>query len=285
MSRDRLLRSDLARPFRGVRVDARERATLVGLCAAYTRRAPDSHVFSHVTAALLWHVPLPRSLSESRSLDVAAAKPHGFPRAAGVRGHRLSGTDVRVGNRYGLRVVDAASAWCQLGVILDHDDLVAAGDHLVLQPVVPDGDARPFVTLTALGERAQRFTGPGGRALRHAIRDVREGAESRPESHLRLLIARAGLPEPELNQVLQDVPGARPPRVDMLFRAQRVVVEYDGEQHRTDPNQYEKDLRRVEEIRETDYTVIHVRKSGLYRDPAGTLARISRALVAASRTR
>lgn len=141
------------------------------------------------------------------------------------------------------------------------------------------------MSLADLTERAQRFAGPGGRALRSAIRDVREGSESRPESHLRLLIARAGLPEPELNQTLHDVRGMRPPRVDMLFRSSRLVIEYDGDQHRTDPRQYEKDLRRIEAIREAGYTVIQVRSSGLYGDPAGTIARISRALAAARVTR
>jgi hypothetical protein len=203
-----------------------------------------------------------------------------MPRASGVRGHRLGDVRVRIRSRYGLRVVDAASAWCQLGTVLDHDDLVAAGDHLVLRPYVPDGDVRPFVSLSELSDRAQQFAGPGGRALRRAIREVREGSESRPESHLRLLLGRAGLPEPELNQELFDSSGRMIARVDLLYRRQRVVVEYDGDHHRTDPVQYEKDLRRIETVRENDFTVVHVRKSGLYREPAATVARISRALSA-----
>ncbi|MFB2597247.1 endonuclease domain-containing protein [Herbiconiux sp. P17] len=107
---------------------------------------------------------------------------------------------------------------------------------------------------------------------------MREGAESRPESHLRLLLVGAGLPEPELNQEIFDSAGRWVARVDMVYRSERVIVEYDGDHHRTDPVQYEKDLRRVETLRDNGWTVIHVRKSGLYRTPAETLSRVTRAL-------
>ncbi|MCS5718009.1 endonuclease domain-containing protein [Herbiconiux sp. CPCC 205763] len=281
LSRDRMLGTDLARPFRGARVDARAQVTLLGLCAAYAGRAPASHVFSHVTAALLWRVPLPRGLSESYTLDVAVRMAGAIPRSAGVRGHRLGDAGVRIRERYGLRVVDAASAWCQLGTVLEHDDLVSAADHLVFRPRRPDGDDRPFVSLAELTRRAEAFAGRGGRALRRAIADVREGSASRPESHLRLLLVRSGLPEPELNQDVFDASGRWIACVDLLYRQHRVVVEYDGEQHRTDPKQYEKDLRRLESVRESDRTVVQVRKAGLYGDPSGTAARVARALEAA----
>lgn len=189
---------DLVRPFHGSRVAAATPADLIGLCEAYARRAPDSHFFSHVTAALHWRIPLPRRLRSLAALDVAVAKPAALPRAARVRGHRLSDRAVHITERYGLRLIDAASAWCQLAAVLNHRDLVAAGDHLVLRPWIAGADRRPFVTLSELAARAAGYGAPGGRAARVAMADVREGAESRPESHLRLLLVDAGLPEPEL---------------------------------------------------------------------------------------
>lgn len=59
-------------------------------------------------------------------------------------------------------------------------------------------------------------------------------------------------------------------------------MEYDGDYHRTDRVQYEKDLLRIEALRDHAWTVILVRKSGLYGDPLGTVARVTRALSAAS---
>jgi very-short-patch-repair endonuclease len=59
-------------------------------------------------------------------------------------------------------------------------------------------------------------------------------------------------------------------------------VEYDGEQHRTDDRQYEKDLRRLEHLRELGWTVVVVRRSGLYSRPAETVHRIAAALRSAA---
>jgi hypothetical protein len=277
---DRMRGPDLARPFHGVRVGSGSTLEGLSLCHAYAKRAPRAHFFSHVTAALLWRVPLPRELEATRELHVAVMKPSALPRAAGVRGHRLGDGDAQIVHRHGLRVVDAATTWRQLGAVLEHADLVAAADHLVLNPHKSDGDQRPFVSLSVLAERALRFRGPGGVALRAAIGSVREGVESRTETHLRLLLVRSGLPEPELGQDIFDSRGRWLARVDMVYLSERVIVEYDGEQHRTDSAQYEKDLRRVERLRENGWTVIQVRKAGLYVDPQGTIRRIARALQA-----
>ncbi|WP_291039420.1 DUF559 domain-containing protein [Herbiconiux sp.] len=278
----RLRSADLVRPYHGVRARAPDVSTTSALAAAYQRRAPASHFFSHLTAARLWRVPLPRG-DAAHPLDVAVLKPEGLPRSAAVRGHRLVPQGVEVTERFGLRVADAASTWCQLGALLGHDDLVAAADHLVLRPAFPEaGDARPYVELTDLAERASSYRSPGAALLRRAIGDVRQGVESRPETHLRLLIVRGGLPEPEPGAAVLDSRGAFVARVDLLYRELRVIVEYDGEQHRTDDRQYEKDLRRLEHLRELGWTVVVVRGSGLYRHPAETVRRIAAALGSAA---
>lgn len=278
----RLRSADLVRPYRGVRARAPDVSTTRGLAAAYQRRAPGFHFFSHLTAAHLWRVPLPHG-DRSHPLDVSVLKPGGLPRSAAVRGHRLGSDGVVVTERFGLRVADAATTWCHLGTLLGHDDLVAAADHLVLLPAFPEsGEVRPYVELAALVERARGYRAPGAAALRRAVGDVRQGVESRPETHLRLLIARSGLPEPEPGGTVRDSQGAFVARVDLLYRELRVIVEYDGEQHRTDARQYEKDLRRLEHLRALGWTVVVVRSSGLYRHPAETVRRIAAALRSAA---
>ncbi|MCS5714451.1 DUF559 domain-containing protein [Herbiconiux sp. CPCC 205716] len=283
VGRHRMLGGDLARPFHGARVPpaAPQGLTFEGLARAYERRAPATHFLSHSSAALLWDVPLPRRLQQG-PLHVSVLAPTAAPRSRAVTGHRLRDADLRVELRRGLRVVDAATAWCQLGAILGHDDLVAAADHLVLEPYRAEpGEARPYVTFDALTARAASYSAPGAAALRRALADVRPGAESRPETHLRLLIARDGLPEPELAAWVDGsfaIEGGRHFRVDLLYRRHGVIVEYDGEQHRTDDVQYDRDLRRLESLREAEWAVVVVRRRGLYGDPGTLLARIRSAL-------
>lgn len=284
VGRHRMRGPDLARPFHGVRVPAPAPAQLAlsELAAAYQARAPASHFFSHGTAALVWDCPLPRRL-ERAPLSVSVLAPAAVPRSRAVWGHRLRDLELRVVQRRGLRVVDAATAWCQLGTLLGHGDLVAAADHLLLDPYRPlPGERRPYVPLGALRDRVARYSAPGAAALQRALVDVRAGAESRAETHLRLLITRAGLPEPELGAWLDGaftVNGVGRFRVDMAYRRHGVVVEYDGEQHRTDDVQYDTDLRRLESLREAGWTVVVVRRQGLYGDPGTVVARIRSALM------
>jgi hypothetical protein len=80
------------------------------------------------------------------------------------------------------------------------------------------------------GAGIRRSRGPGdsaGDAL------LRPGAESRPETLLRLLLGRAGLPEPEVNVDIRDDSGRFLGRADLVYPPWRTIVEYDGDQHRT----------------------------------------------------
>jgi hypothetical protein len=116
--------------------------------------------------------------------------------------------------------------------VLSHDDLVAAGVHLILVPKKPQhGESRPYATLDELTARARSCSGRHARALRRALEDVRQGAESRAEAILRLVMVRAGLPEPELKVDIFSASGRFLGRGETLFRAFRVIAEYDGEQH------------------------------------------------------
>ncbi|WP_291049036.1 hypothetical protein [Herbiconiux sp.] len=280
----RMRGGDLLRPYPGARIPASAPPmTHRELCAAYLLRSPEGQFFSHVTAARLWRIPLPLRLEAERALDVGVVKPLPVPRLRGIRGHRLTGTGLTIVRRYGLPVADAASTWCQLGTVLDHDDLVAAGDHLVRCPRKQErGERRPYVRLDHLRSVALSRRGPGGRALREAAADVREGADSRRESLLRLLLVRAGLPEPELNQEIFDDRGHSLGFADMLYRTQRVVVEYDGDQHRTDYDQFEKDAVRLDDFRHrAHHHVVQVRKKGLSEHPQDTVARVREALARA----
>lgn len=279
LGRERLRGPDLQRPFSGVRIPTSSPLTLRRMCAAYLLRSPDGHLFSQVTAARLWRMPLPRRLETVRPLDVAVVKPRAIPRANGVHGHRLAERDLQVVRRFGMPVTDALSTWCRLGSVLSHDDLVAAGDHLVLDPRIAEpGGRRPYVGLDQLRAGALRYRGPGALAIRSAARDVRSGAESRRETLLRLLLVRGGLPEPELGQEIRDGTGTPLGYADMLYRNQRVIVEYDGDQHRNDFDQFEKDAVRLDSFRRAGHYVVQVRKKGLGSRRHETVRRVAEAL-------
>ncbi|PPH77983.1 hypothetical protein C5C90_01870 [Rathayibacter sp. AY1D4] len=272
-SRHGLVRDYPVAVFRGARA-ALEPADVDERITAFSAVMRPGEFFSHGTAAHLLGLP-DRRMTATSPLDVSVAPPMRAARRVGVRSHHLWDEAVAVvQTRY--PAADPASTFCHLADSRRLDELIVLGDAIVL----PDDEGRRRglrVDLPVLTERAARFRGRGGRRAREAAGHLRVGAESPRETLLRLLLVRAGLPEPELQVELSDADGCFVARVDMLYRIARVVVEYDGDHHRTDRAQYERDIARIEAIEALGYRVVRVRASGML-DPDATAARVRRAL-------
>lgn len=268
----RLRGDDLERPFRGVRRAPGTPAVPFQLYAPLLR--PGDR-FSHVTAAFLWDAPLPTSVTDQ--LHVMAGSGLTRVRGRGVHGHGgAAGTSTA---RREVPCSDATTTFLELATMLDLDDLVAVGDHLVLTPRVLDPlEDRPYVTLSALQQAARAASGRGVRRARRAAELVREGSESRPETLLRLLIHRAGLPEPVCGAAVVDARGDHIGWFDLVWPEAQTIVEYDGDQHRTSTWQYEKDITRFDRASGAGFRVIRVRSRGLFVTPEHTVDRIRDAL-------
>lgn len=132
------------------------------------------------------------------------------------------------------------------------------GRHLLPIRAVPILDAlvnASGVKVAAVQLLADRY--PGGRGvsrLRGTLELVDGGAESPPESRLRLLIVDAGLPPPETQIEFRDLHI----RVDMGWREWKVAVEYDGVQHWSDRRQRAWDLERIAQLEAAGWVVVRV---------------------------
>lgn len=76
---------------------------------------------------------------------------------------------------------------------------------------------------------------------------------------LRLDLIDEGFPEPEPNEIVQ-LRSGRSTRADLVFRAFKVIVEYDGQHHREDSVQWAKDVDRLSELATNGWIVIRVNK-------------------------
>ncbi|WP_157078971.1 hypothetical protein [Herbiconiux solani] len=283
VSEKRMRGPDLQRPYHGVRrrADAVARETPEGLearCDAYLVRLRGSQAFSHLTAAALWGVPLPGRVESDPRIHVCAFGGT-RPRLRGVVGHETDDPDARVVIRDGRPVVDAVAAWIQIAALLSLDELVAAADHLVLTPrrCAPE-DPRPYVTRAELAARLQGFLGRGRARALAALELVRDGAESSRETAMRLDLVRHGLPEPRLNLRITDRDGVPIGFGDLVYPEFGVVVEYDGEQHRTDSRQYYRDVERSEAITRAGWMHVRATKETPRAGPRSLVARTENAL-------
>ena len=97
--------------------------------------------------------------------------------------------------------------------------------------------------------------------LRTLVALVDPRAESQPESWLRWFIVDHGLPCPE-PQVWVVVEGQRV-RLDLAYPRARVLVEYDGEEFHTEPEDREHDRCRRQALRDAGWYVIVVDRTML----------------------
>ena len=74
---------------------------------------------------------------------------------------------------------------------------------------------------------------------------------------MRLCLVLAGLPEPEVNPIVF-AGGRAVGRVDLFLGRWRVAIEYEGDQHRTDPRQWNVDIRRQEQLTADGCAIVRV---------------------------
>ena len=269
------------RPFRAVRVRGDGSHTaLVGsarlefLARSYAPRLRAGEVFSHGTALVLLGCPI----RPPEALDVASPPPLTPPRSRGVQGHRVRVAIGSVSGRWGLPVAAPAEAVMQAAAALPFTELVVAIDFLVTDQSSRThlrGDAR-----TSLGELRVKAAGSsrGVRVLRRALQVARVGSASRMETLLRLVLSDAGLEHHfTLQRDIFDEHGWIG-RFDLVCSAHRLIVEYDGEQHRTSREQYVRDEYRLDRVREAGYRVLRFRADDVLRAPHAVADRVAAAL-------
>ena len=182
------------------------------------------------------------------------------PRLLVVRTTRLPANDGRA--------VSPDDAFLTAAAYLNLLDLVIAGDWLVrLKLTTPE----------RLRARAAGHHGRGVPLARRAAGLVRARVDSPRETKLRLCLVLAGLPEPETNILLgnDDGPIGSP---DLVLRALKVLLEYEGDHHRLDKDQWNTDIFRAEEFQAEGYALVRVTALHL-RHPRQLARRVYRVLV------
>jgi len=169
----------------------------------------------------------------------------------------------------GLTIATPARTAFDLGRFLKRGPAIARMDALMR--------ARPFSIEDVL-VLAKRYRGARGvKLLTDALPLVDGGAASPRETWLRLLFIDGGLPRPATQVPIVGPNGRVLRTVDMAWEEFMILVEYDGDQHRTSREQYVKDLRVIPELERLGWIVLRVIKE----DHPGDIVRRARcALVA-----
>ncbi|WP_261621163.1 hypothetical protein [Pseudarthrobacter equi] len=159
------------------------------------------------------------------------------------------------------------------------DEITVVADHLIRVPR-PVFEARtdPYYTLEDLAEMLDRHKGtPGIRKARLALDQARVGADSAPETRLRLALECAGLPVPQLN-VPTELRSAVVRQPDLSYPEQKVAVEYDGDVHSTS-EQIVRDISREEDFIRGGWVLVRVSKRHMTNGAGAAVSKVRRALI------
>lgn len=277
LSRGRLRGSDVAHPFHGVSSVNLDARSILGLCRSYEPRLKPGEAFSHTTSAALWGIPLPETV-QTTAVHFSAKDSVSRPRTRAVIGHRL--TAVGFAMVGGLPVTDPETTWCQLAAFLSTEDLVAAGDYLVSGSRLRGGARTEPLSSILLLEAAvrRRRGGRGATRLAVAVTKIRIGVDSRPESLMRLLLNTAGLPEPAINVPTLVDGGRLTLHADLTWEQWKVVLEYEGDGHRTDVRTFRNDIERRELFESAGRRYIRVTADNVFVRPDVFTERVKRIL-------
>lgn len=277
VARSRLSRSDVDRPLRGVvRLGAGlPQPDFTVRVSALRLLLRDGQFISRRTAAMLLGVPL---RGGEEVLDVGAIRPTRPPTRPEIRGHQLGDGVLLSVPTDQSRLPNPADVWALLGAVASLEELVIAGDYLV------SGASRwdePLVSFGELEHAVTRFAGCAGVVgLTRALPLIRTGVESPAETVTRLLIARAGLAEPQTHCPVR-VDG-RTLYADLGYPQWRIAIEYEGAYHfESGVDQARRDNERFEAMRAAGWRVLRVTALDL-RDPRAFLARLAKAIAEAT---
>jgi hypothetical protein len=247
-------------------VDSRVPLTTRLRATAALNISPAGSYASHYTAAELWggvvpavaevHVTVLGKVGRLRRQGVTAHSGLDLPAPTSHQGIPLSGSIQTV--------LDLAGAG------LDLVSLVVLADSLVT--------ARRFQPID-LVDAAHSWGGHGAKRARLAGRFVRGGVDSPQETRLRMLLVLAGLPEPVINEILRWPDGSWRMRLDLSYPELRLIIEYDGRQHAENTAQWNRDLRRREELESLGWRIVVITARDLNSEPGATLERVRAAMV------
>jgi Protein of unknown function (DUF559) len=255
------------RLFQGVYLPAGEVVSVLQRARAALMIAPDGSYASHHTAAALWGAAAPAT-----SDTHICVPPSGPTRSIrkGIVAHRADPRFAETRHR-GLLLAKPEAVFAQMGAVApDLVELVVLGDSLVRA-----GRTTP----EELVEMTRTWDGRGARRARRAAGLVRTGVDSPMETRLRMLIVLAGFPEPVVNFIIRHRDGEWSVRLDLSYPKLKLIIEYDGWQHRLEQQQWSRDLQRREWLESRGWRIVVINSDAFYGEPLQTLLRIRAAMV------
>jgi very-short-patch-repair endonuclease len=230
--------------------------------AALNRLLPSDAVFAGATAA--WMFGLDLAPTDPVEIIVPLDSSIRSHAGVGVRRCELPARDVT--KIRGLRVTALNRTLRDLCLRLPAVDALIAIDMAVHLSLTDAKDLRGHADAASGSAGAQRLRSLASRAA---------AAESPMETRLRWLLIQAGLPCPEVQTNLRDLEQRFLGRADLYYPAARLVLEYDGGNHR---DRLVEDNRRQNLLINAGFRLLRFTATDIHQRPEVVVAQVRGAL-------
>jgi very-short-patch-repair endonuclease len=232
------------------------------LLGAWQRRLPADIVFAGTTAA--WMLGL--DFRPADPVEIAVSAWSGIRRQSGLSVRRAEVPAGDIVAVRGLRATSLFRTLCDLCLRWPPVEALVALDMAVASGLTVAADLNGY----AEGRKSRA----GARRLRE-LAVIAAPAESPMETRLRWLVIQAGRPHPEVQAQLCDHEGRFVGRADLYYPSARLVLEYDGTNHRT---RMIEDNRRQNLLLSAGFGLLRFTAADIYDRPGVIVAQVRAAL-------
>ena len=227
------------------------------------RRLPPGAAFSGLTAAWLHGL----DVAPCDPIEVTIPEPAGSGRRAGAAVCRAALSSDEIVLRRRLPTTSALRTSVDLGGRSPLMEGVVGADLFLHAGLVSMEELRNYVA---------DHPGTKGIARLRRVLDLAEPeAESAMETRLRMLLVIAKLPRPEVQVSINDDRGHFLGRPDLLYRRQRLAIEYDGGTHR---DRMVEDNRRQNGLVGAGYRLLRFTAADVYGAPETVVMQVRHSL-------
>ena len=267
------LRAEYRRVFPNVYIHSAGEISAGKLVQAASLWAPAGSVVGGLSAALLhgerWYAP--HRVHEAIDIYCVGTS----PATRGVRMRRIS-RELPPGHvleQHGLRLTTAARTAIDVGRWENDDDIAIAKIDAVCN--------RSKTPVGSLDSTLEQMRGLHGvKRVRSLLRLCDDRADSPPETRLRLLLPRAGLPTPTPQLTIYNEFGSKIATADLGYEKQKVAIFYDSGLHR-EKSQWEYDAWANAQLAELGWERFRV-TAQMMRTPVTLIRQIASALTRAA---
>jgi hypothetical protein len=233
-----------------------------GLLAAWRRILPAEAAFGSATAAWMFglHIDFPDRL------DVIVPRDSGMRSRSSVNVRRCDVAEADLAIVRGIRATSLQRTLCDLCIQRSAVDVLVVIDSAI---------SKRLTNADALRSYALAANGRAGAGRLRALAALAAPAESPMETRLRWLLLEAGLPRPDVQIELRDGDGRFVGRADLYYPAVRLVIEYDGENHR---DRMVEDDRRQNLLANAGFRLLRFTASDVYKRSEVVVAQVRAAL-------